>query len=140
MKVKFQYKPIGGTTLTTEELSLGQRNSPLGPMNFSHTGIAQASHPIRSEAQVFFGRGGATTTETFIAQKEHANFWAAVVWSRVTLSAARGKQGNLIFEGDAGGRITLRNCVMTEATAAPGLVGTVSLIRFTFIGGTWENG
>lgn len=109
-------------------------------MAFSHTGIAQPSQPIRSEAQIFYGRGGATTTEGFVAQKEHANYWAAVVWSRVTLSAARGKQGNLIFEGDAGGRITLRDCVLTEASAAPGIVGTVSLIRFTFVGGTWENG
>jgi hypothetical protein len=109
-------------------------------MTFSHTGIAQASQPIRSDAQVFYGRGGATTTEAFVAQKEHTSYWAAVVWSRVTLSGARGKQGNLIFEGDAGGRITLRDCVLTEASASPGIVGTVTLIRFTFVGGTWVNG
>lgn len=109
-------------------------------MSFTHTGVAQASHPIRATAQVFFGRGGATTTESFTAQQEHASYWAGVVWSRVSLSAARGKNGNLTFEGDTGGRITLRDCVMTEATAAPGLVGTVSFVRFTFVGGTWENG
>jgi hypothetical protein len=140
VNVTFQYRALGGKTLTTLKLSLGTRNSPLGPMAFSHTGVAQASQPIRSEAQVFYGRGAASTTETFVAQKEHANYWAGVVWSRVELSKARGKQGNLIFEGDGGGRITLRDCVMTEATASPGLVGTVSLIRFTFVGGTWENG
>jgi hypothetical protein len=140
VKVTFTYKPINGTTQTPIVLALGQRLSPLSPVAFSHTGVAQAVHAVRAEAQSFIGRGGGSTTETFVAQQEHADYWSAMVWSRVSLSAARGKNGTLTYEGDRGGRIRLVDCVLIGAENAPGIIGTLSLIRFTFVGGTWING
>lgn len=141
MRVTFTYHPLVQSTPTTAlALALGERLSPVGPVQFSHSGQVQASRPVRAETATFFGRGGASTTESFVAQKEHVDHWAAMVWSRVTLGAARGKAGTLLYEGDNGGRIKLVECVLVSAEGAPGLVGITSFIRFTFVGGLWQPG
>lgn len=136
MKVTFTYiTQLGGSSTTPIVLALGQRQSPLAPVQFRHTGIAQESTPARSASKRFFGRGGASTVERFRAHKEHSDYWAAMIWSRVTLSAARGKNGTLEFMGDAGGRIKLVDCVLTEASGH--LEGLTTYIDFEFVGGTW---
>jgi len=139
VKVTFTYVTnLGGAATTPIVLALGQRLSPLEPVQFRHSGAAQESFPARGAAKTFFGRGGASTVERFTAQQEHANHFAAVTWTRVTLSAARGKQGTLDYQGDAGGRVRLLNCVLTEAAGR--LQGTTSYVEFEFIGGTWQSG
>jgi hypothetical protein len=139
MKVTFTYvTQLGGSSTTPIVLSLGQRLSPLEPVQFRHSGAAQESFPARAAAKVYFGRGGASTNERFTAQQEHSSYFAAVTWSRVTLSAARGKQGTLEYQGDTGGRVRLVNCVLTEAAGR--LSGNVSYVDFEFVGGTWQSG
>lgn len=136
MKVTFTYTPLLGGTSTAEPLALGQRMSPIAPMEFSHAGTAQAAHPIRSETLVFFARGGGNVTENFQAQKEHSSYWDAVVWTRITVGRMRGKSGTLLFEDNVSGRIRLVGAVCTAASGR--LIGNVSFVDFTFVGGIWQ--
>ncbi len=140
MKVTFIYAPsLIGPQTTPESLALGNRHSPLAPMDFEHTGEAQASFPPRALAKTFFGRGGGHVVESFIAQKEHTSYFAAVIWTRVTLGNLRGRQGTLQFDANDGtGRVRLLNCVCIKARGH--LVGLVSFVNFQFIGGSWVNG
>lgn len=138
MKVTFTYQTtLGATPTTALALGLGQRLSPISPVNFSGTGVAQLSHPVRAAAVTVFARGGGVIQESLVCQKEHSNYAAAVIWSRVTLGGARGKQGTLLYEFDAGGSIRLLNAVLTGYAAAPGVVGILTLIRFDFTGASW---
>lgn len=110
--------------------------SPVGPMEFAHAGAAQSSHAIRSETMSFFARGGRNVTESFQAQKEHNSYWEAVTWTRITLGRLLGKPGTLLFEADTSGRVKLMNAVCTSASGR--LVGIVSFVDFTFVGGLWQ--
>lgn len=144
MKVTFSYTPLGlSAPVTPLVLALGERLSPLSPVDFAWVGVVQESHPMRADAKVFIGRGGRSETESFVAQKEHADHWAAMVWSRITLQPAIGHNGTLLYEGDTGGRIKLVGCVLGSAVGAqvgsmPPVCGFVTSIRFTFMGGTWQ--
>lgn len=138
MKVTFTYAPVGGRLIKAEVLSLGRRLSPLAPVEFSHDGVVQESHPIRSADKAFFGRGGGSVSESFVAQKEHATHWAAIVWTRVTIGPMRGAAGTLMFEDDTAGRISLVNAICK--TARGHLEGITSFVNFQFVGGSWTAG
>lgn len=139
MKVTFTYTPLLGGSSRAEVLALGQRNAPIAPMEFSHVGVAQSAHAIRSETLSFFARGGGNVTESFQAQKEHDSYWAAVTWTRIEVGKMRGKSGTLLFEADVGsGRIRLVNAVCVSASGS--ITGIVSFIDFTFVGGLWLPG
>jgi hypothetical protein len=136
VKVTFTYSPLLGGASTAEVLALGQRNSPLAPMEFAHAGAVQPAHAVRAETQVFFPRGGKSVAENFRAQKEHGSYWEAVTWTRITLGRLLGKSGTLLFEADTSGRVRLIGAVCTAASG--NVMGIVSFTDFTFVGGLWQ--
>ena len=137
MKVSFAYVPVTGGSSTTIMVALGSKLSPLN-QSFNHSGVAQPVHYARASTQTFFGRGGGAVSETFTAMNEHSNYFAAMIFTRVTLGDLRGRSGQLIYQDDASGRITLANCVCTKASGK--LIGLASFTDFEFSGGVWTNG
>jgi hypothetical protein len=136
VKVTFTYTPLLGGAAKAEVLALGQRNSPIAPMEFAHAGAVQTAHAIRAETLSFFARGGGNVTESFQAQKEHNSYWEAVTWTRIEVGKMRGKSGTLLFEADTSGRIRLLNAICTAASGR--IMGIVSFVDFTFVGGLWQ--
>ena len=129
---------LSGGRLINEPIALGQRQSPMGPVEFGGTGEAQPRFPARAASMEYIGRGGGALTENFVCHKEHASHWAAMVYSRITLPGLRGVNGTLIFEDDVAGRISLINAVCQQYDGH--IEGRVSYIKFLFRGGIWWNG
>jgi hypothetical protein len=141
MQVSFSFAPFGSDAAASPEvLALGRRLAPFSPMEFQQTGALQETHLVRAATKGHIGRGGGSVRESFTAQKEHANYWAAIVWTRVTLGTMRGVNGTLTFTADGlpGGSVSLTDAVCVGA--AGHVMGMTSIVKFDFVGGTWTTG
>jgi hypothetical protein len=139
MRVIFQYQSLtAGAVGRVLTLALGRRLSPLAPMRFSHSGEVQVVMYPRAETATVFGRGNGMVTEQFTCDYESDDYFAALIYTRITIQDARGKRGLLTFEGDNGGRISLDGCVLQSASGVA--MGIVSRTDFTFVGGAWRAG
>lgn len=133
MKVTFTYiNATGGTR--SEVLSDGRRLTPTQQAG-SISGLLQIVERPRQKYKEVIGRGNASVEETFIGWKEHANYWAAVTYCRVTLKAMAGRRGTLIFDSDSAGRLQLTGAGLSVAHFQ--IIGLATAVTYQFIGQEW---